>query len=390
MTPSNPGPAGPVFTFQRPCVAGPDIAIGVAAAAAPTALASEQQQPAALQSPAAASQPAGANGRADAISLVEVSRRFGDFTAVRSITTSVAPGTLLGLIGPSGSGKTTIVRLLTGALGPSQGTVRVLGENPASFRRETRERIGYMPQLFVLYPDLTAEENVSFVGSLFGMLWRRRRRRVRETLELVGLWGVRRRRASQLSGGMKRRLELACALVHEPWVLFLDEPTAGIDPILRQQIWAELRRLRDTGRTLLVTTQYIGEAEYCDRIALLDEGRLLAFDTPEELRRRGLGGDVVEIQTARLAELALLADVPGVRTVRQRTPTSGFAIVEDAGPATSAIVERLKASGVEVASTREYRPPFEEIFAELVSREHAIRGDDGNDAGRARGKEERP
>ena len=149
-------------------------------------------------------------------------------------TSTIRAGTILGVIGPSGSGKTTTVRMLTGALRPTNGDDPRPRRGPARFRRETRERIGYMPQQFTLYPDLTARENVDFVGSLFGMLWRRRRRRVREVLELLDLWDARDRRASDLSGGMQRRLELACALVHEPVLLFLDEPTAGIDPILRE------------------------------------------------------------------------------------------------------------------------------------------------------------
>ena len=157
----------------------------------------------------------------------------------------------------------------------------MLGEDPRSFRRQTRERIGYMPQQFTLYPDLTARENVDFVASLFGMLWRTRHRRTREVLQLVELWDVRGRRAGRLSGGMQRRLELACALVHDPDLLFLDEPTAGIDPILRAKVWEELHRLRDAGRTLLVTTQYVNEAEACDTVALIAGGRL---DRPRPTR----------------------------------------------------------------------------------------------------------
>ena len=175
--------------------------------------------------------------------------------------------------------------------------MRVLGEDPRAFRRQTRERIGYMPQQFTLYPDLTARENVDFVASLFGILWRTRHRRTREVLQLVELWDVRGRRAGRLSGGMQRRLELACALVHDPYLLFLDEPTAGIDPILRVKIWEELHRLRDDGRTLLVTTQYVSEAESCDMVALISGGRLIALATPEELRREAMGGDIVEIET---------------------------------------------------------------------------------------------
>ena len=159
---------------------------------------------------------------------------------------SSRPGTILGLIGPSGAGKTTTVRLLTGALTPTAGTVRVLGEEPRRFRRQTRERIGYMPQSFTLYPDLTARENVDFVASLFGMMFPRRRRRTREVLQLRRPLGRPRPAGGRLSGGMQRRLELACALVHDPALLFLDEPTAGIDPLLRASVWEELHRLRAT------------------------------------------------------------------------------------------------------------------------------------------------
>ena len=161
--------------------------------------------------------------------------RSGSATTPRSTGSPCrfATGTILGIIGPSGSGKTTTIRLLTGALAPDDGQVRVLGEDPRTFRRRTRERIGYMPQQFTLYADLTARENVDFVASLFGMLWRTRHRRTREVLQLVDLWDARGRRAGRLSGGMQRRLELASALVHDPDLLFLDEPTAGIDPILR-------------------------------------------------------------------------------------------------------------------------------------------------------------
>src|SRR2546423_492456 len=174
--------------------------------------------------------------------MQDVTRRFRDVVAVDGVSFEVQPGTIIGVIGPSGSGKTTLVRMLTGTLDPTAGTVQVLGENPRRFRRRTRERIGYMPQQFVLYPELTAAENVSFVASLFGLLWFRRRRRVREVLELVELWNERNRRAERLSGGMQRRLELACALVHGPVLLFVDPPTAGPDPVLRQTVWAEFRR----------------------------------------------------------------------------------------------------------------------------------------------------
>ncbi len=196
-----------------------------------------------------------------------VSRRYGDMAAVDDISLQVNAGTILGVIGPSGSGKTTMIRMLTGTLEPTSGKLSVLGQHPRKFTRHAREKIGYMPQHFVLYEELTASENLSFVASLFGLLWPKRGRRVKEMLKVVDLWEARGRRARQLSGGMQRRLELACALVHDPLLLFVDEPTAGLDPMLRQKIWDEFRRLREVGRTLVVTTQYVGEAEYCDEVA---------------------------------------------------------------------------------------------------------------------------
>ena len=314
-------------------------------------------------------------GRADATVIVDnVTKKFGDMTAVSSVTLSVPTGTILGVIGPSGAGKTTVVRMLTGALEPSEGTVRVLGENPRRFHRRTRERIGYMPQLFTLYPDLTARENVDFVASLFGMIFFRRHRRVREVLELVELWQARGRRAGNLSGGMQRRLELACALVHDPALLFLDEPTTGIDPILRARIWQELQRLRDAGRTMLVTTQYLGEAEMCDHVALIANGRLVAHATPEDLRRQAVGGHVLDVETVAAFDAAQLRDLPIVSAVEQQTPTAFRVTVEDAGSATPIISDAVTEAGGEVDSTREYRPTFDEIFAQLVERDRAERG----------------
>jgi ABC-2 type transport system ATP-binding protein len=306
-----------------------------------------------------------------AIVMTNATKRYGRLTALEDLSLSVPFGSMLGLIGPSGAGKTTTMRLLTGGLAPSAGSVEVLGENPRRFKRRTRERIGYMPQLFVLYPDLTAEENVSFVASLFGMFWRRRRRRVREVLVLVDLWDARKRRASDLSGGMQRRLELACALVHDPFLLILDEPTAGIDPLLRRAVWDELRRLRDADRTLIVTTQYVGDAEECDEIALIAGGRLVALATPEQLRRDALGGEVVEIETAQPFDATTLESVPMVRSVRQPGARNIWVITENAGAATPALVAAVRAAGGELVNAREYRPSFDEVFAELVNRQEA-------------------
>jgi len=297
--------------------------------------------------------------------------RFSDQLAVDGISLVVPAGNILGLIGPSGSGKTTTIRLLTGALKPTSGSIEVLGEEPRKFRRETRQRIGYMPQSFTLYPDLTVRENVDFIGALFGMLFFSRRRRTKEILQVVDLWSVRNRRAGRLSGGMQRRLELAGALVHEPALLFLDEPTAGIDPLLRTRVWDELHRLRDAGRTLIVTTQYVNEAEACDHVALIAEGRLIALDTPTELRRLAAGGDVIEVETAERFDGLALEELPFVRHVRQEGPRHLTLIVDDAGTATPDAVDAITERGGEVVLSREVRPSFDDVFATLVGRHRA-------------------
>jgi ABC-2 type transport system ATP-binding protein len=321
-------------------------------------------------------------GSDPAVVIDHATRRFGDQVAVDELSLTVMPGTILGLIGPSGAGKTTTIRMLTGALGPTEGTVHVLGEDPRRFRRQTRERIGYMPQLFTLYADLTARENVDFVASLFGILWRTRHRRTREVLELVDLWDVRGRRASDLSGGMQRRLELACALVHQPSLLFLDEPTAGIDPLLRARIWGEIHRLRDEGRTLIVTTQYVTEAEACDAVALISDGRLIALESPLELRRSAIGGDLVDVETAGPFDGTTLRDLPAVRSVEQLEAGHLRVVVDDASTALPDVVEAIGGRGGEIVSAQETRPSFDTVFAALIERDRAARGltDDGSDA----------
>lgn len=307
----------------------------------------------------------------DAVVIDGATKRFGDEIAAQDISLTVASGTILGVIGPSGAGKTTTIRMLTGALAPTEGTVRVLGEDPLRFRRRTRERIGYMPQQFALYPDLTTRENVDFVASLFGMLLRTRHRRTREVLQLVDLWDVRGRRAGRLSGGMQRRLELASALVHDPMLLFLDEPTAGIDPLLRATIWAELHRLRDDGRTLIVTTQYVNEAEECDTVALISDGRLVALAAPDDLRRQAIGGDVIAIETRDAFDVGALRGVEGVVRLEQRGPREFRVTVANAAAALPDVVEAVGREGGEVTTAAEARPSFDEVFAVLVEADRA-------------------
>lgn len=311
----------------------------------------------------------------DAIVFADgVTRAFDDKLAVNGISFDVRPGTILGVVGPSGSGKTTTVRMLTGTLGRTAGEIRVLGEDPMDFSRGTRGRIAYMPQLFSLYEDLSAQENVGFVAALYGIGPFKRRKLIRRALEVVDLYDARHRLARELSGGMQRRLELACALVHSPDVLFIDEPTAGIDPLLRQAIWDELRELRAQGRTLLVTTQYVAEAEYCDRVALIVDGELVALDEPEALRQMVFGGDVLQIETTRAVDPDVLGSVGGVTRVKQTSPRQLLVTVEDAGTLTPRIIDTLRQAGAEVADIEEHQPTFDEVFTGLVEQRRGSRG----------------
>jgi ABC-2 type transport system ATP-binding protein len=309
-----------------------------------------------------------------------VSRRFGSFTAVKDLTLRVPPGAILGLIGPSGSGKTTTIRMLTGTLPRSEGQIIVLGEDPQRFSRQVRERLAYMPQLFSLYPDLTARENVGFVAALFGIGPLRRGKLIRRALQVVELWDARGKLARDLSGGMQRRLELACALVHSPTVLFVDEPTGGLDPILRLKIWTELRRLRDEGRTLLVTTQYVAEAEYCDAVAVLSEGELVAVDRPEALRRGVFGGEVLQIETDRAVDPDVLGGAPDATEVRQTAPRKLMVITKDAAGASPRLISAMGERGVGVVAIAEYHPTWDEVFARLIER-RATKEEGAADAG---------
>jgi ABC-2 type transport system ATP-binding protein len=225
-----------------------------------------------------------------------------------------------------------------------------------------------MPQHFSLYGDLSVRENVDFMASMYGMLWPARRRRVPAVLRVVDLWDVRARRASQLSGGMQRRLELAATLVHDPTLIFLDEPTAGIDPLLRTAIWEELRRLRDQERTLIVTTQYVGEAEECDLVAVIADGRVVAVDSPARLRASVIGGEVVELETAHPVDAAVVAALPEARTVATLAPRRVRITVDSAGTAIPAIVDGLGRHDIDVTETTEYKPSFDEVFATLIER----------------------
>lgn len=297
--------------------------------------------------------------------------RFGDETALDDVSLDVNAGSVFGFIGPSGSGKTTTVRLLTGALQPTEGSVEVMGTAPTDFGTRERERIGYMPQLSVLYPHLSLWENLNFAASMYGMRLRRRDR-LKEVLELVELDGQEKKLLRDASGGMQRRLALAATLVHDPQVYFLDEPTAGIDPVLRRKLWDHFEALRDAGRTLFVTTQYVGEAAYCDDIGVLADGRVVALDTPDGLRRRAFGGELIEAALGRPIDgrtQAALDDEAWVHAVDVVDEDHLEISVDDAETAIPRVQAWFEERGTEITAIRQTQRPFDDVFVELVERE---------------------
>ncbi|MDQ4074640.1 MAG: ABC transporter ATP-binding protein [Chloroflexota bacterium] len=313
------------------------------------------------------------------IRVQDLSKAFDSEPVLRDLSLEVMEGEIYGLIGPSGSGKTTTIRLLLGQLTPTDGTATVLGEQPTSFATATRRRLGYMAQDFVLYPTLTIEQNVSFAAGLYGLPEWRYRDRIREILELVELWEDRGKEAREASGGMKRRTALAAALVHEPVLLFADEPTANLDPILRAKLWEYFHTLTEQGRTLLITTQYIDEAEYCTRVGLMFEGALIAEGEPETLRREAFGGDVVEIVLEHPATGydRTLTNLVGVRATEVPPDRPIRVTVDSADEAIPDLVDAFEAAGAAIHSIAPYQPTFDEVFIRLIERSGRARPPSG-------------
>jgi ABC-2 type transport system ATP-binding protein len=278
----------------------------------------------------------------------------------------------MGVIGPSGCGKTTTIRLINGIYGPTSGEVRVFDKNPLKFTGGDKLRLGYIPQHFILYPNLSVEENMHFIGGIYGMKSGERSAKIQPLLEFVELADARKRLARKISGGMQRRLMLAGALLHTPDLLIADEPTAGIDPILRGRIWENFRALRQEGKSMLVTTQYVGEAAYCDLVVVMRKGRIVTIDTPRGLQRQALGGDVIHFQLEKdrlVAYARFLENLPQVTKV-ERTPGEAdglYVFVEDSGKELPNLLTLLKDRQEIVPQVAEsYIPSFDEVFVRII------------------------
>jgi ABC-2 type transport system ATP-binding protein len=259
---------------------------------------------------------------------------------------------------------------MTGSHAPTDGSVTVLGRDPTNLSRSDRQEIGYLPQTPVLFRDLSVWHNLNFHASLNGVGFRRRRR-LRDLITFVELESHEEKRVSQISGGMQRRLALAAALVHDPRFLFLDEPTAGIDPILRQKFWERFRSLRDDGRTLIVTTQYVSEAASCDLVAVLSEGRLVTIDTPDGLRRRAFGAELVDVSTTDPLygdeTFRQIEALPGVNNVVERiNPLTLRLSVDDSSQLAPVLSDWCASRGVKLAEYREHVPDYDDVFVRII------------------------
>lgn len=303
-----------------------------------------------------------------AIRSENLSKSFGNLKAVDDLTLSVEEGEIFGLVGPDGAGKTTTMRLLTGIMDPTTGDAWVAGRHVVREAEAVKDDIAYMSQRFGLYPDLTVMENIDFYADLYGMPRRGRSERIEQLLAFSNLTPFKKRQAGKLSGGMKQKLGLACALIHTPKVLFLDEPTNGVDPVSRRDFWRILYQLLRENVTIFVSTAYLDEAERCARVALMHKGRLIAVGTPDEAKQL-MQGTLIEVRAAEPRRSAAL-----LRTRLKAANVGLFGdrvhiVAQDPDTAMTKAAEILRNEGVAVASIRAVEPSLEDVFVSVLSQE---------------------
>jgi len=294
-----------------------------------------------------------------------LTRKFKNAVAVNSLNLAIRQGEIFGLVGPDGAGKTTTIRLLVAIMDPTEGRATVAGFDTVEQAEEIKKRIGYMAQRFNLYGDLTVLENLNFFADVFGVRGDERQERIERLLAFARLTEFTKRRATHLSGGMQKKLALACTLVHKPEIIFLDEPTTGVDPVSRREFWDILTELHLEGVTLFVSTPYMDEAERCARVGLMFEGKIIVCDVPERIKRM-VAGELLELRLTNLrAAQEVIARLPGVLEVQ----TYGDLLhifVDDVALRQSQLEAALAAEKVEVVSLRQTRPRMEEAFISLI------------------------
>jgi ABC-2 type transport system ATP-binding protein len=309
-----------------------------------------------------------------AVRAQDLTRVFGTFVAVDHLTFEIPRGAVWGFLGPNGAGKSTTIRMLCGILSPTSGRAEVLGYDVTRDSERIKERIGYMSQRFSLYNDLTVEENLAFYAGVYGLSREERRDRAAEWIGLAGLRGRERTLAGALSGGWKQRLAFGCAVLHRPQMVFLDEPTSGVDPVSRREFWDLIGEFAESGVTVMVTTHYMDEAEHCDTLAFIFGGRIIAMGTPEEIKRREMSGELLEIVTPQYAEAL---EVLSARSEVRDAALFGRAIhviVPDSQAAVPLLRKALADRGVTVDSIAPVPPSLEDAFVSLVERPAEGRG----------------
>ncbi len=307
---------------------------------------------------------------ADAIRARELTRKFGDFTAVDAVTFSVGEGEIFGFLGPNGAGKTTTIKMLIGLLPPTSGSAEVAGMDVTADSLELRQRIGYMSQKFSLYLDLTVDENIELFAGLYGVTGERYDERRAWVLRMAGLEDGADRLTAELPLGWKQRLALGCAVLHEPPILLLDEPTSGVDPLARRRFWDLIDELAAGGTTVLVSTHYMEEAEYCHRLALMNRGRLIALDAPAALRH-SVDLPLYRVSAPEPAKaVAALQNAPGVLEAAMFGRTLHVLTESDAE---DEITTTLRDAGLPPESVERSSPSLEDVFVALVRREGGAR-----------------
>ncbi len=302
-----------------------------------------------------------------AVVLHNLEKRFGDFVAVNRVSLEVRKGEIFGFLGPNGAGKSTTIRMLCGIIAPTSGEGRVAGFDISTQPEQIKSHIGYMSQRFSLYDDLKVEENLDFYAGIYGIPLEKRAERKQRVLEMAGLVDQRGDFTRSLPVGWKQRLALGCAVLHEPPILFLDEPTSGVDPISRRRFWELIYDLSSRGVTVFVTTHYMEEAEYCERLGMIYRGELIAEGTPEELKTKLMHGHVLEITAAPPQEaMAAVAEVAGVSETALFGTTVHALVMQDAAAIAPAIERRLDAGGFAHAQVRQIKPSLEDVFVALV------------------------